>query len=40
MGTLEAFLLGVMAACTPSLVLLGWMLLRDMASEPQGDLHG
>jgi hypothetical protein len=35
MTTLEAFFLGFMAAWTPSLVLLAWLLWRDAGSEEQ-----
>jgi hypothetical protein len=34
MTTLQAFLLGMMVAWTPSLVLLGWFLLRRAISGP------
>jgi hypothetical protein len=35
MTTLEAFFLGFMAAWTPSLVLLAWLLWRDAGSQNQ-----
>jgi len=35
MSPLEAFLLGLMVAWTPSLVLLAWVLWRDARSEHQ-----
>lgn len=35
MDLLQAFLLGVMVAWTPSLVLLAWLLRRDAGSEHQ-----
>jgi hypothetical protein len=38
MSTTEAFLLGMMVSWTPSLLLLGWLLLRE-ASEPNGVQH-
>jgi hypothetical protein len=34
MTTLQAFLLGMMVAWTPSLILLGWFLLRRAICEP------
>jgi hypothetical protein len=38
MTTVQAFLLGVMAAWTPSLVLLAWVLWRDAPSDEGSDV--
>jgi len=35
MTTLEAFLLGIMVAWTPSLLLLGWFLYRSRRHSPE-----
>src|SRR5215471_138767 len=35
MDTVQAFVLGLMAAWTPSLILLAWLLWRDAGSERQ-----
>jgi len=41
MDALQAFLLGLMAAWTPSLIVLAWMLRRALGSkERQADVHG
>jgi len=37
MDALEAFFFGMMAAWTPSLVFLAWMLRRDFVSKHQHD---
>ena len=37
MSNLQAFLLGVMAAWTPSLILLAWMLPPITKSTPESD---
>ena len=40
MDDLQLFFLGVMVAWTPSLVLLAWILWRDIGSqEQQSDVH-
>ena len=35
MEALQAFLLGMMAAWIPSMVLLAWMLRRDLTSQEE-----
>jgi hypothetical protein len=41
MSTTQAFLLGMMVSWTPSLLLLGWMLLHhaDLKDEANGVQH-
>lgn len=35
MSTVESFFLGIMAAWTPSLILLAWLLWRDAGSQDE-----
>jgi hypothetical protein len=39
MSTTQAFLLGMMVSWTPSLLLLGWLLLHDSKDEARGVQH-
>jgi hypothetical protein len=39
MSTMEAFLLGLMTAWTPSLVLLAWLLRRASKNQPSNMQH-
>ena len=38
MGVVEAFMVGIMAAWTPSLVLLAWLLWRNALSDDGSDV--